>query len=113
MGAVRLFRVYLDGELSFLFRQLGRGKKQLRGRCNLLVRVFKRRKLISFFYSFIYSFHVLFRRSSIYSDENFSAQAVPETGLCTIREQRQLAFFFSLESILRSTLQSAWVKYIF
>lgn len=58
MSAVRLFRVYLKSWIVFLFRQLGRGNKQLRDRCNLLdllVRVFKIRGFISFFS--LFSFH--------------------------------------------------------
>lgn len=62
MSAVRLFRVYLKSWIVFLFRQLGRGNKQLRDRCNLLdllVRVFKIRGFISFFLSFLF-IHLLF-----------------------------------------------------
>lgn len=65
MGAVRLFRVYLKScffFFFFFFRPLGRGKKQLRDRCNLpdsLVRVFKIRGFISFLFPFLF-IHLLF-----------------------------------------------------
>lgn len=60
MGAVRLFRVYLVGKPSFLFRQLGRGKK-LRDRCNLLDLLCRTRLLKKAIYFLpLFLIHLLF-----------------------------------------------------
>jgi hypothetical protein len=75
MGAVRLFRVYLVGKLSFLFRQLGRGKK-LRDRCNLLDLLCRTRLLEKAIYFLLFFFiHLLF--SSIIPPISFDILRTP------------------------------------